>query len=141
MCCCVAEPSRWLPAGVQLPRRAAGRFGLLPARTYPYTQARPSGPQRAASFGQESSLSGVELVCGEPVVRPVVWVAFSLQNGLVDPITRKVYRCAGYKVKTFSLQRGGRAAKNTKKSMTFWLLLSRVCRLPGQSLVSYLPWK
>ena len=29
------------------------------------------------------------MVCGEPVVRPVVWVAFSLQNGLVDPITRK----------------------------------------------------
>ena len=66
------------------------------------------------------------MVCGEPVVRPVVWVAFSLQNGLVDPITRKIYRCAGYKVKTFSLQRGGRAAKNTKKSMTFWLLLSLV---------------
>ena len=59
------------------------------------------------------------MVCGEPVVRPVVWVAFSLQNGLVDPITRKIYRCAGYKVKTFSLQRGGRAAENTKKKHDF----------------------
>ena len=67
----------------------------------------------------------MELVCGEPVVRPVVWVAFSLQNGLVDPITRKIYRCAGYKVKTFSLQRGGRAAENTKKSMTFCVVATK----------------
>eukprot|EP00964_Phaeocystis_antarctica_P128834 scaffold92653_cov55-Phaeocystis_antarctica.AAC.2 len=65
--------------------------------------------------------------CGALRARSGEW------GGAEDPIIRKIYRCAATRWRRFHCKGRG-APRKHENSMTSWLLLSRVCSLPGQSL-------